>query len=125
MPPSPNPTSSPTAKSEAVTQGESILAGKSIGVDDLVKLVDRLKRERAFGLARKLLDRYAATPEVLWYSEWPATQRMRPDRLARRVRIFQYRSAFFMERCWLQTVPVGKTEAVSSILRLHSPTSRH
>ena len=64
MPPSPNPSSSPTAKSEAVTQGEDILAGKSIGVDDLVKLVGRLQKERAFGLARKLLDRYAAKPEV-------------------------------------------------------------
>ena len=35
---------------------------------------------------------------VLWYSEWPATQRMRPDRLARRVKIFQNRSSFAPEK---------------------------
>jgi predicted acylesterase/phospholipase RssA len=64
MPPSPNPSSSPPTKSEAVTQGESILAGASIGVADLVELVNRLKKERAFGLARKILDRYAVKPEV-------------------------------------------------------------
>jgi len=34
----------------------------------------------------------------LWYSEWPATQRMRPDRLARRVKIFQDRSSFSKEK---------------------------
>ena len=61
---SPTRTGSPHTKSESVAEGESILAGAGIGVDELVKLVDRLKKERAFGLARKLLDRYAANPDV-------------------------------------------------------------
>ncbi|MDH5253725.1 MAG: patatin-like phospholipase family protein, partial [Nitrospira sp.] len=56
-------------KSEAVQRGESILAGASIGVNDLLKLVDSLKRERKFGLARRLLDRHADKPDIREHAE--------------------------------------------------------
>jgi predicted acylesterase/phospholipase RssA len=64
MAPHPSPTPSRPEKSEAVQRGESILAGESIGLDDLLSLVNRLKAERKFGLARRLLDRRADEADI-------------------------------------------------------------
>src|SRR6267378_2000616 len=64
MTPQPSQSQSQPTKSEAIQRADSILAGASIGVDDLLRLVDGLKGERKFGLARKLLDRYATKPDV-------------------------------------------------------------
>jgi predicted acylesterase/phospholipase RssA len=45
-------------------KGEAILAGQHVPVDELLELVDILADERKFGLARKILDRYADKAEV-------------------------------------------------------------
>ncbi len=50
--------------SEAVREAESILAGRSIQPGALLELVFALKKERKFGLARKILDRHANSPEI-------------------------------------------------------------
>jgi hypothetical protein len=50
--------------SVAVKQGKDVLGGKEMPPAELLVLVQSLKAERAFGLARKLLDKYADLPAV-------------------------------------------------------------
>ena len=51
--------------SQAVAAGKRILAGESKTPTEVLDLVKKeLKKERAFGLARKLLDQYAEDPQV-------------------------------------------------------------
>jgi predicted acylesterase/phospholipase RssA len=50
--------------SVAVKLGKEILSGKHISPAGLLRLVGDLKKERAFGLARKLLDKYADVAAV-------------------------------------------------------------
>ena len=50
-------------ESDAGQHARAILAGRDAAPDDVLRLVKKeLKRERKFGLARKLLDRYASDP---------------------------------------------------------------
>jgi predicted acylesterase/phospholipase RssA len=52
-------------ESEGVKLGKEILAGKQVSPGELLDLVKKkLKKERAFGLARKLLDKYASDPHI-------------------------------------------------------------
>jgi predicted acylesterase/phospholipase RssA len=46
-------------ESDPVKTGKEVLQGRQIAPKELMALVNALKRERAFGLGRKLLDRYA------------------------------------------------------------------
>ena len=50
--------------SRSVHDAEIILAGRSAPPTDILKLVGALYQERRFGLARKLLDRLSADPQV-------------------------------------------------------------
>lgn len=49
---------------EAVKEANDILSGKLSTPDELLKLVKSLHKDRKFGLARKLLDRYSGDPRV-------------------------------------------------------------
>jgi predicted acylesterase/phospholipase RssA len=57
------------SKSPSVQRGERVLAGEDLALPDLLELVNGLKQERRFGLARKLLDRYAEREEVKGHSD--------------------------------------------------------
>jgi predicted acylesterase/phospholipase RssA len=57
-------------ESNAAALAREILAGRDVGPKEALRLVkEDLKKERSFGLARKLLDRYASTPLVLGNSQ--------------------------------------------------------
>jgi predicted acylesterase/phospholipase RssA len=51
-------------ESDAVKAGKDILKGKEVAPYELLALVKKLKKERAFGLGRKLLDQHANDPTV-------------------------------------------------------------
>jgi predicted acylesterase/phospholipase RssA len=51
-------------ESNAVSIGKDILRGKQMEPNEVLKLVVALKKERAFGLGRKLLDQYAEDSTV-------------------------------------------------------------
>jgi predicted acylesterase/phospholipase RssA len=53
-----------TVEPTAESQAKAILAGKTATADEISQLVDKLHRERRFGLARKLLDRLSHFSEV-------------------------------------------------------------
>lgn len=52
------------SESNAVRIGKDVLKGKAVGARELLDLIGELKKERAFGLGRKLLDRYAGESAV-------------------------------------------------------------
>ncbi|NOT53803.1 MAG: patatin family protein [Deltaproteobacteria bacterium] len=55
----------PRSKSEAIERAKTILAGQDAAPQEVLGLVKtKLKKERAFGLARKLLDHYASDQRV-------------------------------------------------------------
>lgn len=65
----PNPSFRSNGSNAPVLRGERILAGEVVSLNDLLELVKALRDERRFGLARKLLDRYAERPEVRQHSD--------------------------------------------------------
>jgi predicted acylesterase/phospholipase RssA len=71
MDPTTNTSAQPAGegKSPSVQRGERVLAGEDLAIPDLLELVNGLKQERRFGLARKLLDRYAERKEVKQHPE--------------------------------------------------------
>src|SRR5215472_8827149 len=54
----------PHAESDAVKAGKDILSGKKVTASQLLDLVVKLKKERAFDLGRKLLDKHADDPAI-------------------------------------------------------------